>query len=128
MAPYLSRSPTDREAFKNNLVDAGYRNLTHYILDEMMARTYKEMIYSADLDVAETSSGMKRWDDQIYRLFQQANQDKEQNQLEESIQLYTNDCQKKESQYKIAKNKFDKLDDVYKEKHKRRTDLVRYSS
>ena len=57
MAPYLSRSPTDREAFKNNLVDAGYRNLTHYILDEMMARTYKEMIYSADLDVAETSSG-----------------------------------------------------------------------
>ena len=128
MAPYLSRSPTDREAFKNNLVDAGYRNLTHYILDEMMARTYKEMIYSADLDVAETSSGMKRWDDQVYRLFQQANQDKEQNQLEESIQLYTNDCQKKESQYKIAKNKFDKLDDVYKEKHKRRTDLVRYFS
>ena len=93
-----------------------------------MARTYKEMIYSADLDVAETSSGMKRWDDQIYRLFQQANQDKEQNQLEESIQLYTNDCQKKESQYKIAKNKFDQLDDVYKGKHKRRTDLVRYFS
>ena len=128
MAPYLSTSPNDKEAFKNDLVDAGFRNLTHYILDEMMARKYKEMIYSADLDVAETSSNMKRWDDQIYRLFQQANQDTEQNQLEESIQLYTNDCQKKKSQYEIAKNKFNQLDDAYKGKHKRRTDIVRYFS